>query len=524
MKPIFLILFLTAFLFASNAQSPKQDDKYLVFFLTKCRQHEFDPLTFFHPNAIERRLREGLPLADESDWPVCEHHSAAILSTGAQIKMLSRWFNAAVVWADMQQLNAIKKLPFVASVEKLEKQSGEIAEVGAIADEEEQELLANQVERMGSDVLETEGLNGKGIRVAIFDVGFSGADSNPAFDHLRASNRIVKTRDFVKNRDDVYQGGSHGTSVWSCIGGKVDGKWSGLAWDAEFLLARTELASREPFSEEENWVAAAEWADQHGADIINSSLGYTNKRYFPEQMNGKKSFITRGANMAARKGMLVVNAAGNEGSGSWRIISAPADADSVLAVGGLVPCCNYRIDFSSFGPTADKRMKPNVCAQGRVYCAAENGNSSADGTSFASPLMAGFAACMWQKHRELKCMELFREIEQAGHLYPYFDYAHGFGLPHPTRFKQEKSKALFYTLEKDSTGQEIQVQLIDSIANSETPDILYYAFVRPDGVLESYYAINVTENIPLRIDAAMIGNNRLRIHYRGQTEEIYLNQ
>jgi hypothetical protein len=169
-------------------------------------------------------------------------------------------------------------------------------------------------------------------------------------------------------------------------------------------------------------------------------------------------------------------------------------------------------------------MKPNVCAQGRVYCAAENGNSSADGTSFASPLMAGFAACMWQKHRELKCMELFREIEQAGHLYPYFDYAHGFGLPHPARFKQEQSEPSFYRIEKDSTGQEIQVQLIDSITNSETPDILYYAFVRPDGVLESYYAINVTENIPLRIDVAMIGNNRLRLHYRGQTEEIYLNQ
>ncbi|MFN9905921.1 MAG: S8 family serine peptidase, partial [bacterium] len=127
-------------------------------------------------------------------------------------------------------------------------------------------------------------MNGKGIRRAIFDVGFSGADRNPAFDHLRAANRIVKTYDFVKNKEDVYQGGSHGTSVWSCIGGKVDGKWSGLAWDAEFLLARTELASREPFSEEENWVAAAEWADQLGADIINSSLGYTNKRYFPEQM------------------------------------------------------------------------------------------------------------------------------------------------------------------------------------------------------------------------------------------------
>jgi len=523
MKYTFLILILSGLIDSLQAQSIERH-KYLVSFRSKCRQHAFNPHTFFHPKAIERRLREGLPIDDESEWPICTHHSEALVSAGADIKMLSRWFNAAVVWADVHQIDAIRRLPIIAMVEEFEMNQTAIAEYQTIADEDEQELLVKQVERMGADVLEAEGLNGKGIRVAIFDVGFSGADRNPAFDHLRAANRIIKTRDFVKNRDDVYLGGSHGTSVWSCIGGKVDGKWSGLAWDAEFLLARTELASREPFSEEENWVAAAEWADQHGADIINSSLGYTNKRYFPEQMNGKKSFITRGANMAARKGMLVVNAAGNEGSGSWRVISAPADADSVLAVGGLVPCCNYRIDFSSFGPTADKRMKPNVCAQGRVYCAAENGNSSADGTSFASPLMAGFAACMWQKHRTLKCMELFRNIEESGHLFPYFDYAHGFGLPHPSRFKQEKPKALFYRLERDATGQEIRVQLTDSLAGDASPELLYYAIVRPNGLLESYYAINVTESIPLRINTALLGNNRLRIHYRGQTEETNANQ
>lgn len=498
--------------------------KYLVSFRAKCHLHQFDPHVFFHPKAIERRIREGLPLAEESDLPVCAHHIESIEATGAKIKMLSRWFNAAVVWANPEQVGKIELLPAVESVQVFMSQIPQIAEVAAMSDEDDLELLSNQVSRMGADVLEAEGLNGKGMRIAIFDVGFSGADRNPAFDHLRASNRVVKTRDFVKNKDDVYQGGSHGTSVWSCIGGKVEGKWSGLAWDAEFLLARTELANREPFSEEENWVAAAEWADQHGADIINSSLGYTDKRYFPEQMNGKKSFITRGANMAARKGMLVVNAAGNEGSGSWRIISAPADADSVLAVGGLVPCCNYRIDFSSFGPTADKRMKPNVCAQGRVYCAAENGNSSADGTSFASPLVAGFAACIWQKNRNLKCMDLFREIEHSGHLFPYFDYAHGFGLPHPSRFMQERPKALFFKVEKDATGNEIRVQLADTLVDGVSPELMYYAFVRPDGLLESYYAINVTENIPLRIETALLGNNRLRIHYRGQTEEILIHK
>jgi hypothetical protein len=523
MRYFLLILGIVISVTSLSAQDIGQH-KYLVTFHAKCHEHAFDPQTFFHPNALQRRLREGLPLHDESDLPVCNHQTDPVEACGATIKMLSRWFNAAVVWATAEQINAISALPIVATVEQLEALELDIAASEALTtDDDDLELLDKQVQRMGSELIASEGLNGKGLRIAIFDVGFSGADRNPAFDHFRASNRVVQTWDFVKNRTDVYLGGSHGTSVWSCIGGKVDGKWSGLAWDAEFLLARTELAKREPFSEEENWVAAAEWADKHGADIINSSLGYTDKRYFPEQMNGKKSFISRGANMAARKGILVVNAAGNEGSGAWRIIGAPADADSVLTVGGVQPCCDYRIEFSSYGPTADKRLKPNVCAQGRVFCASESGNSSVDGTSFASPLMAGFAACMWQKHRSMKAMEVFKAIEKAGHLYPYFDYAHGYGIPHAERFNKQVEGPEYFKFERNVTGSEISIMLNDSIAETDSPQLLYYELVRSDGLLESYYTMQVTEQIPLRIETAMMGNTKLRVHYRGQTAEIQIN-
>jgi hypothetical protein len=240
-------------------------------------------------------------------------------------------------------------------------------------------------------------------------------------------------------------------------------------------------------------------------------------------MNGKKSFISRGANMAARKGILVVNAAGNEGSGAWRIIGAPADADSVLTVGGVQPCCDYRIEFSSYGPTADKRLKPNVCAQGRVFCASESGNSSVDGTSFASPLMAGFAACMWQKNRSMKAMEVFKAIEKAGHLYPYFDYAHGYGIPHAERFNKQAEGREYFKFERNVTGSEISVMLIDSLADTDSPQLLYYELVRSDGLLESYYTMQVIEQIPLRIETAMMGNTKLRVHYRGQTAEIQIN-
>jgi subtilisin family serine protease len=215
----------------------------------------------------------------------------------------------------------------------------------------------------------------------------------------------------------------------------------GLAPGAEFLLARTEQLHRERFAEEEAWLAAAEWADRQGADIINSSLGYTKRRYFPEQMNGRTSLVSRAAAMAVRKGMLVVNAAGNDGlDPQWRTIGTPADSDSVLAVGGLDPDNYLHIGFSSYGPTADRRLKPNVTAYGTVLAAAPGGFVRTQGTSFASPLLAGFAACAWQQNRSLTAMQLFQQIQAAADLYPYYDYAHGYGVPRATYFTNNTSK------------------------------------------------------------------------------------
>jgi len=209
-----------------------------------------------------------------------------------------------------------------------------------------------------------------------------------------------------------------------------DGTLLGMAPAAEYLLARTERMHREVYAEELDWLAAVEWADRNGADIINSSLGYTTRRYFPEQMNGRTSLVARAADLAARKGMLVVNAAGNDGDNEdWRTIGTPADADSVLAVGGVNPDTGLHLDFSAYGPTADRRLKPNVAAFGTVLAAAPGGYARIDGTSFASPLVAGFAACAWQLQRTLPVMALFQQLQAAASLYPYYDYAHGYGIP-----------------------------------------------------------------------------------------------
>lgn len=518
-KFIIFLIALTTFL---PQKSFAQIQKCRVYFNHKSAKN-FDAKSYFDAKAIERRIRQELPLYDWYDLPVDAEYLQAMEGNSERLIMHSRWLNAAVVLANPEQIEKIKAFSFVKEVEISAPQTVSIAGTLDSTDSNQNEVLANQISRMGSASMEAKQLNGKGIRVAIFDVGFSGADNHKAFEHLRTNGRILKTWDFVKNEENVYKGGWHGTAVWSCIGGKINNQWSGLAWDAEFLLARTEIGTREPFSEEENWVAAAEWADKNGADIINSSLGYTDTRYFPEQMDGKKSFISRGANMAAKKGMLVVNAAGNEGDGKWKIIGAPADADSVLSVGGVEPCCDYKISFSSYGPTADKRLKPNVAAQGRALCAVANGTNTVDGTSFASPLMAGFAACMWQANRDLKNMEMFKALEQSGHLYPYYDYAHGYGIPHVDRFKKDRQIENQFVIENDPSGLEMSVKINEESFDpgaEEGKQLLYYAIVRPSGLIESYYVLHVTERIPLRVNVnAYSKGNLLRVNYKGQTLE-----
>ena len=233
------------------------------------------------------------------------------------------------------------------------------------------------------------------------------------------------THDFLKNQESVYHGGSHGGEVLSCLAGRLpDGTCLGLAPGAAFLLARTEQMFRERYAEEEAWLAAAEWADRNGADIINSSLGYTTGRYFPEQMNGRTSLVARAAELAVRKGILVVNAAGNDGDDDeWRTVGTPADGDSVLAAGGLDPDTYLHSDFSSYGPAAGRRLKPNLAAFGTVLAAGPGGYERIEGTSFSSPLLAGFAACAWQHERGLTVMQLFARLQLAGDLYPYYDYA-----------------------------------------------------------------------------------------------------
>jgi hypothetical protein len=407
-------------------------------FLSDKEGVEFDPYAYFDEAAIEKRQAKQISLSQFSDLPLREDYIAGIKNITGRIGVSSRWFNAVAVNADKKDIARILSLPYVITIQEIQYAASKTGEdfKPEIKFENDQ-LRESQINAFGVKYFEDLGIDGTGVRIAVFDGGFPGVDTSPVFQHLRESGRIIATWDFVKNREFVYDYSSHGTSVLTCIAGVLDGKKFGLAPGAEFLLARTEI-TREVFSEEENWLAAVEWADKNGADIISSSLGYTFHRYFQKDMDGKSTLVTRSANMAASKGMLVINAAGNDGDKKWEVVGAPADADSVLSIGGVSPGNGYHINFSSFGPTFDNRMKPNLVAFGQVATSNRQKVKQSYGTSFSTPLVSGFAACVMQIHPEWNNMEVFSELEKSGHLYPYFDYAHGYGVPQASWFTTGK--------------------------------------------------------------------------------------
>lgn len=463
---IFAILILAPFVSLSQSH-------YWVMFKDKPKT-EFNPHTYFDPHTIQKRERMGISLSQFSDWPVSNIYVSKISALADSQLAVSRWLNGMAIIASREAIEQIVYYDFVKEVIPVFSNTKSFvasAEFDSSISHIDSAILELQLRRMQSDEFTSRGFTGLGVRIAIFDVGFKKANVHPAFEHIRKSNRIIKTFDFINKSDDVYRSSMHGTMVMSCIGGMYGEIPIGMATASEFLLARTERFISEFRSEEYNWLLAAEWADKHGADIINSSLGYTFHRYFPEQMTGSEAIISRAAGIAASKGILVVNAAGNEGEDSWRIVAAPADNDSVLSVGGTHPLTDTHIGFSSFGPTSDGTLKPNVCAFGLAVVASKRGYGLAQGTSFSAPLVAGFAACGIQANKQLKSMELFYKIEQSGHLFPYYDPAHGFGIPQAAKYFNPSNRVTDTTFRIELSEGFINVK-IDSIYLPEPGDTL----------------------------------------------------
>ncbi|MEO0895404.1 MAG: S8 family serine peptidase [Bacteroidota bacterium] len=426
MKKVLLFLGLSCMFFGAIGQQV-----YLISFDEK--EQEFDPYAWFDPHAIQRKLNKGLPIFDEKDLPIKPSYLAKISQKVHNLRHSLRWFNAVSVEAYPEQLEEIAAYNWVIGIEEL-CPSLIPASIQSPFEVRDDTLLQMVRQQLELDSLAAAGLSGKGVRMAIFDVGFKELPSHPSTRHLWKEGQIIRTKDFYQADSGVYHHDMHGTQVLACVAGRYKGRELGAGRDVKFMLARTEHKIKEKPIEEDHWLAAMQWADRHGADIIQSSLGYTDKRYTYEEMDGRSTLVSRAAKMAADKGILVIVSNGNEGADKWRYLGAPADVPEVLSVGSSFPFLKRKMPYSSYGPNAMKQTKPDVVAPGFVIGPGKRGTyDEIAGTSFATPLVAGMAACLLEKNPSLRPNEVIDMFHQLGHLYPYYDYAMGYGVPQATR-------------------------------------------------------------------------------------------
>ncbi len=402
------------------------------------------------PNRTLWRRGKVLPknrLVDETDLPVLESYVRAVENAGARVVVRSRWLNAVSVIADSNALYKIARLPFVRHTQPVATAFSWLPETvppAALKKPAEEAGLSygpsfTQLALMRVPELHQWGVTGAGVIVGMLDAGYDWR-SHEAFQHVR----VLGEHDFIWNDDITYdQEGQdypgqddHGTMTFSTIAGYMPGQLVGPAFDASFYLAKTERVTDleghdfEKPVEEDYWVAGLEWLERNGVDLVSSSLGYLDW-YTPQDMDGNTAVVTVAADLAAKKGVLVINSAGNEGNHAWQKIIAPADGDSVVAV-GAINADGSIASFSSLGPTADGRIKPDVVAMGNgVYVASPSGFSEytyVRGTSFSCPLVAGVAALVLSAHPWLTPMELRDALRETADRAASPDTVYGWGL------------------------------------------------------------------------------------------------
>jgi hypothetical protein len=415
-----------------------------------------NPDAFLTQRAIDRRISQNISI-QQNDLPVNQNYIDAVAAAGANVLNISKWFNSVTVYTtDPAVISAIEGLPFVLSTQKMSERNSDVGSGKPFFTNETfcQEIpnknstapesglsfdygsAYNQINMLNGIALHDMGFDGKGMVIAVLDAGFTNVDIIPAFDSLWINNQILGVKDFVNPYSpNIFGSHYHGCMVLSTMGANLPGQMVGTAPHADYWLLRSENGSSEYLVEELNWISAAEFADSVGADVINSSLGYTTfddptQDHTYADMDGNTTPITLAADLAASKGILVVNSAGNSGSSSWQYIGAPADADSVLTIGAVNSSGNYA-SFSSTGPTYDGRIKPNVVAQGQgtTIVTTSGTVTTGNGTSFSSPVTAGMVACLWQAFPGRKNVEIMEAIQQSASQYDNPDDFLGYGIP-----------------------------------------------------------------------------------------------
>ena len=391
--------------------------------------------------AIEQRTKWKIA-TDELDYPVCTMYVDSLRRAGAKVHHTSRWFNGATVEMSDELSKKVEEWNFVTKVELTRDNSprGDFysrrkqrATFEADAPETAQALLSDkQLALYNLLPLHELGYHGQGILITICDGGFYNADKLSFFRHEQELGHF----DFTDDEDDFYgYTGDHGTYCLSTITG-ITNQYRGAATQANYYLMRSEEDATESPKEMDNLVAALEKADSLGTNVFSVSLGYA---YFDNDkwtlpysaLDGKTTRVSRAATIAARKGMLVCVAAGNEGDDEWHTISAPADADSVLTV-GAVNVEGVIGSFSSFGPSYDGRIKPEVCAVGvkAALISFSGGVTYSNGTSYATPLLAGLAATLWSALPNENAMQIRDRIIRSADRYSNPDTdQYGYGIP-----------------------------------------------------------------------------------------------
>ncbi len=427
------------------------------------------PEAFLTADAIQRRSHEGIPI-DSLDLPVSPCNIDQIKPLVKEIIYQSKWMNASVVTATEEQVKLIDKLAIVDTVELVargfyeegKRSGGNLLQsnvsIRILSRTSAEEDYAYQNGLIGISEMHQEGLTGEGVKIAVLDGGFMNADKISGLQHLFDNEQIIATKDFVKPwSNDVFRTENHGTAALSLIASNDPENLVSGAYDASYILCITEDVASEYRIEEYNWSRAAEYADSLGTDIISSSLGYRfyddpRMDYDIEDLDGKTAIISQAANIASSKGIIVITSAGNAGNKTASTISVPADAEGILAIGSVDKNLEAS-SFSSIGPSADGRIKPDLTTLGRGVWLwhNENGTSTSNGTSYSAPQIAGLVAGIRQGRPEWKKEELLGYLLASGSQAEDPDNYYGYGIPnfHLAYFGQvldvEKSPEIYQT-------------------------------------------------------------------------------
>jgi len=403
-----------------------------------------NPSAYLSAHAIDRRAAFNIA-CDSTDLPVNPSYLQQIENFGIPVHNTSKWMNGAtVLLTDSSKMSQVRVLSFVKFVEYTGELIGPVQTPSQKAAKKitfDYGTAATQIKQLNGTFLHDQGFRGKGIVIGVIDAGFTNVDINPCFDSLRLQGRLLGTKDIINPNSNIFSEDTHGAMILSTMTGNLPGQFLGTAPDASFWLIRTEYSPTEYKVETDFWCSGIEFADSVGIDVATSSLGYytfddSTMNFSYADMTGKVSRASRAATIASKKGIVVLVAAGNEGSPNnlWHYIGSPADADGIISVGSVTSSGSPSA-FTSFGPSFDGRVKPEICAMGSRSALVDiNGSTvNGDGTSFATPIMAGLMACLLQRYKAINpnpnIWALLQSVFKSGNLFTNPTAQLGYGIP-----------------------------------------------------------------------------------------------